>query len=127
MPLDPPVMTATLPSSFPIIAPFCRRVSIPYRLVDVSGSGRELLRSPNNLSIRPNQEATLDPITDIFRTMHVTAFGQHRLEATAPWGLKQENQTEEKVTPPGKKTSPTDLAHFAMLSRGNCWLSVEGI
>src|SRR4029077_9817263 len=23
--------------------------------------------------------------------------------------------------------SPTDLAHFAMLSRGNCWLSVEGI
>src|ERR1041384_6983384 len=72
-------------------------------------------------------EAQLDPITDIFRTMHVTAFGQHRLEATAPWGLKQENQTEEKVTPSGKNNSPTDLAHFAMLSRGNCWLSVEGI
>jgi hypothetical protein len=30
-------------------------------------------------------EAKLDPITDIFRTMQVTAFGQHRLEATAPW------------------------------------------
>jgi AraC-like DNA-binding protein len=59
--------------------------------------------------------------------MHVTAFGLHRLEATAPWGVKQENQAEEKVTPSGKKTSPTDLAHFAMLSRGNCWLSVEGI
>ena len=29
------------------------------------------------------REAKLDPITDIFRTMHVTAFGQHRLEATA--------------------------------------------
>jgi AraC-like DNA-binding protein len=69
----------------------------------------------------------LDPITDIFRTMHVTAFGQHRLEATAPWGLIQEKRTEEKVTPSGKKTSPTDLAHFAMVSRGNCWLSVEGI
>jgi len=69
----------------------------------------------------------LDPITDIFRTMHVTAFGQHRLEATAPWGLIHENQTEEEVTPAGKKNSPTDLAHFAMLSRGNCWLSVEGI
>jgi hypothetical protein len=69
----------------------------------------------------------LDSITDIFRTMHVTAFGLHRLEATAPWGIKQENQTEEKVTPSGKKMSPTDLAHFAMLSRGNCWLSVEGI
>src|SRR5882724_9957670 len=59
--------------------------------------------------------------------MHVTAFGLHRLEATAPWGVKQENQTEEKVTPSGKKMPPTDLAHFAMLSRGNCWLSVEGI
>jgi AraC-like DNA-binding protein len=72
-------------------------------------------------------EAQLDPITDIFRTMHVTAFGLHRLEATAPWGVKQENQAEEKATPSGKKMSPTDLAHFAMLSRGNCWLSVEGI
>jgi AraC-like DNA-binding protein len=69
----------------------------------------------------------LDPITDIFTTMHVTAFGQHRLEATAPWGLIQEGQTEEKVTPSGKKISRTDLAHFAMLSRGNCWLSVEGV
>ena len=67
-------------------------------------------------------EAKLDSITDIFRTMHVTAFGLHRLEATAPWGIKQENQAEEKVTPFGKKTSPTDLAHFAMLSRGACWL-----
>ena len=69
----------------------------------------------------------MDPITDIFRTMHVTAFGLHRLEATAPWGVEQENQAEEKVTPSGKKMPPTDLAHFAMLSRGNCWLSVEGI
>jgi len=69
----------------------------------------------------------LDPITDIFRTMHVTAFGQHRLEATAPWGLIQEKQTEEKVTPSGKDNSPADLAHYALLSRGNCWLSVEGI
>jgi AraC-like DNA-binding protein len=59
--------------------------------------------------------------------MHVTAFGQHRLEATAPWGLTGGKQTEANVTPSGKKISPTDLAHFAMLSRGNCWLSVEGI
>ncbi|AXC15014.1 transcriptional regulator, AraC family [Acidisarcina polymorpha] len=69
----------------------------------------------------------MDPITDIFRTMHVTAFGLHRLEATAPWGVKQENQTEEKGTPSGKRMPPADLAHFAMLSRGNCWLSVEGV
>src|SRR5580658_8640933 len=72
-------------------------------------------------------EANLDPITDIFRTLHVTAFGLHRLEATAPWGVKQENRTEEKVTPSDQKKSPTDLAHFAMVSRGNCWLSVEDI
>src|SRR5580704_15284780 len=100
---------------------------IQYRRVDFFASGRELLGSPNLLSIRPNGEAKLDPITDIFRTMHVTAFGQHRLEATAPWGLRQDKQTEEKVTPAGKKIPPPDLAHFAMLSRGNCWLSVEGI
>ncbi len=79
------------------------------------------------MSIRPKEEVKLDTITDIFRTMHVTAFGQHRLEATAPWGLIQEKQAEEKVTSFDKKISPTDLAHFAMLSRGNCWLSVEGI
>jgi AraC-like DNA-binding protein len=58
--------------------------------------------------------------------MHVTAFGLHRLEATAPWGVRQENQSEE-VTSSGKKGPPSDLAHFAMLSRGNCWLSVDGI
>jgi AraC-like DNA-binding protein len=72
-------------------------------------------------------EARLDPITDIFKTMHVTAFGLHRLEATAPWGVRQENEAEERVTSTGKKIPPADLAHFAMLSRGNCWLSVEGI
>jgi len=69
----------------------------------------------------------LDSITDIFRTLRVTAFGQHRLEATAPWGLIQDGLSDEKVTPSDKKTAPTDLAHFAMLSRGNCWLSVEGV
>jgi AraC-like DNA-binding protein len=69
----------------------------------------------------------LDPITDIFRTMHVTAFGLHRLEATAPWGVRQENQNEEQGTLSHKEMPPTDVAHFAMLSRGNCWLSVEGI
>jgi hypothetical protein len=95
--------------------------------VDVFGGGQELLGRRYLLSIRPNWEDALDPITDIFRTMHVTAFGQHRLEATAPWGLIGGKGSEEKVTPPDKKVSPTDLAHFAMLSRGNCWVSVEGI
>ena len=70
----------------------------------------------------------MDSISDIFKTMHVTAFGLHRLEATAPGSLIQEKKGEEKGTLSGSKnSSPTDLAHFAMLSRGNCSLSVEGI
>jgi AraC-like DNA-binding protein len=70
----------------------------------------------------------LDPITDVFRTLHVTAFGQHRLEATAPWGLKGGGaETEEKAPNTGKNRPPAELAHFAMLSRGNCWLNVEGV
>jgi AraC-like DNA-binding protein len=69
----------------------------------------------------------LDPITDIFSTLHVTAVVHSRLEATAPWGLMREAHIEEKVTPSGRKISPTELAHFGMVSRGNCWLSVEGI
>ena len=68
----------------------------------------------------------MDPVTDIFRTMHVTAFGQHRLEATAPWGLYQEKQVKEKASSASNKHLPNDLAHFAMITRGNCWLSVTG-
>src|ERR1700722_3762652 len=84
--------------------------------------------SQRTLWLSKQMESKLDPITDIFRTMHVTAFGQHRLEATAPWGLRGGGaETEEKAPNAGKKSSPTDLAHFVMLSRGNCWLSVEGI
>jgi AraC-like DNA-binding protein len=41
--------------------------------------------------------------------------------------LVQEKQTEETVPPADRKIAPADLAHFAMLSRGNCWLTVEGI
>ena len=53
----------------------------------------------------------------------MTAFGLHRLEATAPWGVEQGRQAKEKVTPSDKRISPTDLAHFAR----DCWLGVEGI
>jgi hypothetical protein len=55
------------------------------------------------------RESKLDPITDIFRTMHVTAFGLHRLEATAPWGVRQEKQTEEKVTHAGIDQAHSDV------------------
>jgi AraC-like DNA-binding protein len=58
--------------------------------------------------------------------MRVAAFGLHRLEATAPWGLRQDGQGEDGVLS-SDKMYRTDLVHFAMLSRGNCWLSVQGI
>ena len=41
-------------------------------------------------------------------------------------GPGRRGQTEEDVASSGKKISRADLAHFAMLARGNCWLSVEG-
>jgi hypothetical protein len=69
----------------------------------------------------------LDSITDIFKTMHVTAFGLHRLEATAPWGAVREKPKEESSIKSDKKIMPSALAHFAMITRGNCWLSVEGL
>jgi AraC-like DNA-binding protein len=73
----------------------------------------------------------LDPITDLFETMQIVGVVHARLEATAPWGLKREadvaegiSKDEHSAEPP---ISPFHFAHFGMLSRGNCWLSVEGI
>jgi AraC-like DNA-binding protein len=71
----------------------------------------------------------LDPITDLFNTMHVASVVHARLEATAPWGLMREAE-EAKVAVPHSsalKNSPSQLAHFGMVSRGNCWLSVKGM
>ena len=50
-----------------------------------------------------------------------------RLEATAPCGLMREAQIEEEVTPSGRMVSSSELAHFGMVSPGNCWLSVDGV
>jgi AraC-like DNA-binding protein len=71
----------------------------------------------------------LDPITDIFNTMHVASVVHARLEATAPWGLVREAELAKEPSPgsAASENSPSQLAHFGMVSRGNCWLSVEGI
>jgi len=71
----------------------------------------------------------LDPITDLFQTMRVAGVVQARLEATAPWGLKRDaNVAEEAAKDPAQPaSSPCHFAHFGMISRGNGWLSVEGI
>lgn len=68
----------------------------------------------------------MDPITDIFRTMLIRAGVHARLEATAPWGLihvPEEVNEHAKDLP----VSLSELAFFGMITRGNCWLSVDGI
>jgi len=71
----------------------------------------------------------VDPITDIFKTMHVASVVHARLEATAPWGLMHQAEDAKEAVP--KLAVPrnwrSQIAHFGMVSRGNCWLSVEGI
>ena len=71
----------------------------------------------------------MDPITDVFQTMHVAGVVHARLEVTAPWGLKRDANVAEGTARDSAQSagSPFPFAHFGMLSRGNCWLSVEGI
>lgn len=71
----------------------------------------------------------MDPITDVFKTMHVASVVHARLEATAPWGLMHQAEVAKEEAP--ELAVPKDwrsqVAHFGMVSRGNCWLSVEGM
>src|SRR6266851_6088474 len=71
----------------------------------------------------------MDPITDLFKTMHVASVVHARLEATAPWGLMREAEggSDAVFATPTAENSPSQLAHFGMVSRGNCWLSVGGL
>jgi AraC-like DNA-binding protein len=71
----------------------------------------------------------VDPISDLFQTMQILGVVHARVEATAPWGLKRDANVQDgdANSPTMPATSPFYYAHFGMLSRGNCWLSVEGI
>jgi AraC-like DNA-binding protein len=71
----------------------------------------------------------MDPISDLFESLHITNVVHARLEATAPWGLFREGESANDATlhAPVAENSPSQLAHFGMVSRGNCWLSVGGI
>src|ERR1700730_2032471 len=71
----------------------------------------------------------MDPISDFFKTMHVASVVHARLEVTAPWGLMREAKdgNDAVLHSPAAENSPSQLAHFGMVSRGNCWLSVDGI
>ena len=89
----------------------------------------DLSLHPHNLSNRPEWRLFLDALTDLFNTMHVASVVHARLEATAPWGLIREAEDAKEAMPhsSGFKNPPSQLAHFGMVARGNCWLSVKGI
>lgn len=63
--------------------------------------------------------------------MEIVGVVHARLEATAPWGLKRDADVSEGAAKDKHSAesaaSPFHFAHFGMVSRGNCWLSVEGI
>jgi AraC-like DNA-binding protein len=71
----------------------------------------------------------MGPLTDIFRAVQVRGALQIRLEATSPWGLayttpKAGSYLAKFARP---RISYAEAASFAMVSRGNCWLTVDGI
>jgi AraC-like DNA-binding protein len=70
----------------------------------------------------------MDPLTEIFRTMHVRAVVQSLIEATAPWGLAHvPKEADQKAVRFTTAITPSELAYFAMISRGSCWLTVNGM
>jgi len=71
----------------------------------------------------------MDPITDLFLTTQVASVVHARLEATAPWGLKREVHAAEGAANHSAQPaiSPLQVAHFGMVTRGHCWLSIEDI
>jgi len=58
-----------------------------------------------------NGGSKLDPITDLFHTMHVASVLHARLEATAPWGLVREAEDAKEAVPHSSalKHSPSHL------------------
>jgi len=72
----------------------------------------------------------MDPLTDIFRIMQVHASVQYRIEATAPWALARSTTVTSSVHRArleAKGISLPESASFAMISLGNCWLTVDGV
>ena len=69
----------------------------------------------------------MEPITDLFQSMQIVSVVYGRLEATAPWGLKLEAEAAEKDRKHSAASATFQFAHFGMLTRGNCWLSVGGM
>ena len=71
----------------------------------------------------------MDPLTDIFRIMQVRAAVQYRIEATAPWGFSHSAALSgtHRARLDARGISLPETASFAMVSRGICWLTVDGV
>ena len=72
----------------------------------------------------------MDPITDVFKATHVASVVHARLEATAPWGLMCVAEVAKEAVSYSSTASENlrpQFAHFGMILRGNCWLSVAGM
>ncbi|MGH9486690.1 MAG: AraC family transcriptional regulator [Terriglobales bacterium] len=69
----------------------------------------------------------MDSITDIFQSLQIVSVVQARLEATAPWGLQRAADATESDGKQSDTCSPWQFAHFGVVSRGNCWLRVDGM
>lgn len=67
----------------------------------------------------------MDPISDIFRTLQIDALVQSKLEATSPWAV-QLNVEPRLRDPEQRMAQRPGAAYFCMISRGQCWLSLEG-
>src|SRR5258708_37111070 len=71
----------------------------------------------------------MDPITDVFNTMHVTSVVHAKLEATAPWGLirEVEDGNGAALHSATSENPSCQFAHFGMVFRGNSCLNARSI
>lgn len=69
----------------------------------------------------------MDPITDFIQSIQIAGVIQARLEASAPWGLRREPNVEERDRKHSAASTSSAYAHFGLVTRGNCWLSVDGL
>lgn len=69
--------------------------------------------TPGKVSNRPDAGALadVDPFSDVFTAMRVRSALYCRMEATAPWGVDFPGSAHAK---------------FGLVTRGSCWLEVEG-
>jgi hypothetical protein len=95
MSTEKPLADLSIPQSYggvPPAAPAGLAFNVAQLYTRMASLGRHASARLLDKQIVP---ASVDPITDIFKTMHVAAVVHSRLEATAPWGLMRGAQIEE--------------------------------